>query len=109
MEINSRAKDSFSYQDYTAAGRIEGVEIVDVARFNDDGGAITELGRLTEGFHGQLEGFEVKQFNYSEVEPDAVKAYHLHHRQDRIIMQVWGGFAILPFLPSLGGSAFAQW
>jgi dTDP-4-dehydrorhamnose 3,5-epimerase len=81
VEINSRAKDSFSYQDYTSAGRIEGVEIVDVARFNDDGGAITELGRLTEGFHGQLEGFEVKQFNYSEVEPDAVKAYHLHHRQ----------------------------
>ena len=81
MQINSRAKESFSYQDYSPADRIDGVEIVDLARSNDEGGAITELGRLTAGMHGQLEGFEVKQFNYSEVEPGAVKAYHMHHRQ----------------------------
>jgi dTDP-4-dehydrorhamnose 3,5-epimerase len=81
VQINSRAKDSFSYQDYSPAERIDGVEVVDLARFHDDGGAITELGRLTAGIHGQLEGFEVKQLNYSEVEPEAVKAYHLHHRQ----------------------------
>lgn len=81
MEINEQAKAAFSYQDYTAAGRIDGVEILELRRFNDDGGAITELGRLTAGMHGELEGFEAKQINYSEVEPDAVKAYHLHHRQ----------------------------
>jgi dTDP-4-dehydrorhamnose 3,5-epimerase len=81
VQINSRAKDSFSYQDYTPTERIDGVEIVDLARFHDDGGAITELGRLTAGIHGQLAGFEVKQLNYSEIEPEAVKAYHLHHRQ----------------------------
>jgi dTDP-4-dehydrorhamnose 3,5-epimerase len=81
VQINSRAQEHFSYQDYSAADRIDGVEIVDVARFNDDGGAITELGRMTAGLHGQLAGFEVKQLNYSEVEPGAVKAYHMHHRQ----------------------------
>ena len=81
MEINESAKASFSYQDYTAGARIDGVEIVELNRFNDDGGAITELGRLTAGMHGQLDGFEAKQINYSEVEPDAVKAYHMHHRQ----------------------------
>ena len=81
MQINSRAKENFSYQDYSPADRIDGVEIVDLARFNDDGGAITELARLTAGMHGQLEGFEVKQFNYSEIEPGAVKAYHMHQRQ----------------------------
>jgi len=81
VEINESAKANFSYQDYTAGARIDGVEIVDLNRFNDDGGAITELGRLTAGMHGQLEGFEAKQINYSEVEPDAVKAYHMHHRQ----------------------------
>ena len=81
MQINQRAKEHFSYQDYSPAERIDGVEIVDLARFSDDGGAITELGRLTTGQHGQLGGFEVKQLNYSEVEPGAVKAYHMHHRQ----------------------------
>jgi len=81
LDINDQARTAFSYQDYTAGDRIDGVEILDLQRFNDDGGAITELGRLTAGMHGGLKGFEAKQINYSEVEPDAVKAYHLHHRQ----------------------------
>lgn len=81
MEINDPAKAAFSFQDYTAGERIDGVEILELQRFNDDGGAITELGRLTAGMHGELEGFEARQINYSEIEPDAVKAYHLHHRQ----------------------------
>ncbi|MHC4811455.1 MAG: dTDP-4-dehydrorhamnose 3,5-epimerase family protein [Planctomycetota bacterium] len=81
MEINKKAQDSFSYQDYSVTPRIDGVEIVDLKRFNDDGGAITELGRLTAGAHGQLPGFECKQINYSEIGPGAIKAYHMHQRQ----------------------------
>lgn len=81
VEINDSAKAAFSYQDYGGNPRIDGVEIVNLNRFHDDGGAITELGRLTAGMHGQLEGFEAKQINYSEVEAGAIKAYHLHHRQ----------------------------
>ena len=81
MEINKQAKSSFSFQDYGAPSAIDGVEIVDLKRFNDDGGAITELGRLTAGNHGQLKGFECKQINYSEIGPGAIKAYHLHSRQ----------------------------
>ncbi len=81
VEINDRAQEAFAFQDYDRGAPIEGVEIVELQRFNDDGGAITELGRLTAGAHGQLEGFEVKQVNYSEVEPGAIKAYHLHRQQ----------------------------
>ena len=81
MELNAAAQSAFGYQDYSAKDRIDGVEIVDLRRFNDDGGAITELGRLTQGVHGQLEGFEVKQLNFSTIEPGVVKAFHLHHRQ----------------------------
>lgn len=81
MEINDQAKSKFGYQDYAKKPAIEGVQIVPLRRFNDDGGAITELGRLAQGMHGQLAGFEVKQVNYSEVEPGAIKAYHMHHRQ----------------------------
>ncbi len=81
MEINDQAKAAFSLQDYSGSPRIDGVQIVDLQRFNDDGGAITELGRITSGMHSQLEGFEIKQVNYSEIEPGAVKAYHMHHLQ----------------------------
>jgi dTDP-4-dehydrorhamnose 3,5-epimerase len=81
VEINAKAKAAFTLQDYARKPSIDGVQIVPLRRFNDDGGAITELGRLTNGAHAQLEGFEVKQVNYSEVEPGAIKAYHMHHRQ----------------------------
>ncbi len=81
FELTDRAREAFFHQDYSPARRIDGVEIVELRRFNDDGGAITELGRLSEGRHAQLDGFEVRQINYSEVEPGAIKAYHMHRRQ----------------------------
>ncbi|MDA0375258.1 MAG: dTDP-4-dehydrorhamnose 3,5-epimerase family protein, partial [Planctomycetota bacterium] len=81
MELNDQTKAALFHQNYSGARRIEGVEIVELRRFNDDGGAITELGRLTAGMHAQLPGFEVKQVNYSEIEPGAIKAYHMHRTQ----------------------------
>ena len=42
---------------------------------------MTELGRLQGGVHAQLPGFEVVQINYSVLEPQAIKAFHLHDRQ----------------------------
>jgi dTDP-4-dehydrorhamnose 3,5-epimerase len=79
--INPKAQAAFFFQDYASRTAIEGVQIVELKRFNDDGGAITELGRLTAGMHAQLPGFECKQMNYSEMEPGAIKAFHMHHRQ----------------------------
>ena len=81
MELNDQAREAFFHQDYAPRQRIDGVEIVELRRFHDDGGAITELGRLDRGAHQALEGFEVRQVNFSEVEPGVVKAYHMHHRQ----------------------------
>ena len=80
-KINQKAQAAFSIQDYASRTPIDGVQVVELKRFNDDGGAITELGRLTQGMHAQLPGFECKQVNYSEMEPGAVKAFHMHHRQ----------------------------
>lgn len=80
-QINDAARARYGVQDYGRGTGIDGVELVTLRRFNDDGGSITELGRLMEGRHEQLSGFEVKQVNYSEVEPGAIKAYHLHKRQ----------------------------
>ena len=79
--LNSKARGAYSIQDYGARTPIDGVQIVELKRFNDDGGSITELGRLGAGLHAQLPGFECKQINYSEMEPGAVKAFHMHHRQ----------------------------
>jgi len=80
-EFNDHALQSYGKQDYSAVPPIEGVEIVTLRRFNDDGGSMTELGRLDGGTHKDLPGFVVRQINYSAVEPLAIKAFHLHQRQ----------------------------
>lgn len=79
--LNDDAKRAFSLQDYSPARPIAGVELVELARFVDDGGAFVELGRLAGGVHAGLAGFTVAQVNYSEVDPGVIKAFHLHRRQ----------------------------
>jgi len=81
MDLTDAAKRAFSLQDYSPAPAIDGVEVADLKRFTDDGGSFMELGRLSRGLHATFPGFEVKQINYSEMEPGAIKAFHLHQRQ----------------------------
>ncbi|MFT5288325.1 MAG: dTDP-4-dehydrorhamnose 3,5-epimerase-like enzyme [Planctomycetota bacterium] len=79
--LNNEALQEYSVQDYSKKTTIEGVQIHELRRFNDDGGSMTELGRLDGGFLEGLEGFEARQMNYSVMEPLAIKAFHLHKRQ----------------------------
>lgn len=81
MNLQDDAKRAFSVQSYGPAPDIDGVRVVDLKRFHDDGGAFTELGRLDAGIHAAFPGFEIKQVNYGEVDPGAIKAFHLHRRQ----------------------------
>jgi dTDP-4-dehydrorhamnose 3,5-epimerase len=80
-EFSTKAQASYGVQDYSARRAIDGVEVAQLRRFNDDGGSMTELGRLDEGVHKQFPGFRVHQVNYSVMEPLAIKAFHLHKRQ----------------------------
>ena len=81
MELTDAAKRALSVQGYAAPPEIDGVQVVDLKRFVDDGGSFLELGRLTGGMSAALPGFEVRQINYSELEPGAIKAFHVHRRQ----------------------------
>ncbi len=81
MDLTPAAKRAFQIQSYGPASSIDGVEIVELKRFSDDGGSMTELARLTDGHSQAVAGFTLRQINYSEVEPGAIKAYHLHQRQ----------------------------
>jgi dTDP-4-dehydrorhamnose 3,5-epimerase len=81
MDLTPEAKHAFHLQAYGPAPSIAGVQVVELKRHGDDGGAMTELARLVDGHPEALAGFTVRQINYSELEPEAVKAFHLHLRQ----------------------------
>ncbi len=84
MELNDDAKRLFRIQDYTPTRKIQGVEVVELRRRNDEGGALTELGRFTAGVHEAFPGFTLAQVNYSEIESGVIKGFHLHRRQTDI-------------------------
>ncbi|MDP6370692.1 MAG: dTDP-4-dehydrorhamnose 3,5-epimerase family protein [Planctomycetota bacterium] len=80
-QFNDTAEAAYSVQDYGSSPAIEGVELIALRRFNDDGGSMTELARLAAGQHEGVAGFEARQMNYSVLDPQAIKAFHLHRRQ----------------------------
>ena len=58
IELTDAAKRAFSLQDYSPAPVIEGVQLVELKRFTDDGGSFMELARLQRGMATALPGFE---------------------------------------------------
>jgi dTDP-4-dehydrorhamnose 3,5-epimerase len=81
MEISPDAKRAFHLQAYGPAPAINGVALVPLARHADDGGSLTELVRLADGRAEGLDGFTIRQVNFSELAPGTIKAFHLHVRQ----------------------------
>jgi dTDP-4-dehydrorhamnose 3,5-epimerase len=81
MDISRDAKRAFHLQSYGAAPTIDGVALLPLARYADDGGSLTELVRLAVGQAEGIEAFVVRQVNFSELAPGTIKAFHLHVRQ----------------------------
>jgi dTDP-4-dehydrorhamnose 3,5-epimerase len=81
MEFSADAKRAFHVQTYGGAPTIDGVRVIELTRHADDGGAMTELARLTDGRVAGLGDFTARQVNYSEMTPATIKAFHLHARQ----------------------------
>ncbi len=74
-----------SVQDYSKKVVIEGVQLINLNLFVDDGGALAEVVRLDD--QGRLKlipEFQVKQITFSQVLPGVIKAFHLHYNQEDV-------------------------
>jgi dTDP-4-dehydrorhamnose 3,5-epimerase len=72
-------------QEYISQKTIQGVEILDLKRFNDETGALTELLRITDNNAELPFNFNLQQINFSELKGNAIKAFHVHSRQTDVI------------------------
>ena len=74
-------------QPYAPRPAIVGVTRGELAVFRSPDGLFAELGRLDEAHEIQgLEGFRPAQWNWSLIEPGAVKAWHVHLDQEDVWM-----------------------
>jgi len=74
-----------SVQDYGKKALIDGVRIINLNMFVDDGGALAEVVRFDD--NGNLQAipeFKVKQATFSQVLPGSIKAFHLHYNQEDV-------------------------
>ena len=81
VDLTAKAKSLYRLQSYEEQGGINGVELVELRRCNDEGGSLIELLRLERGAAAGLDGFELAQVTYSCVQPGVVKAFHVHRKQ----------------------------
>lgn len=85
MKIHEKYKEKLSLQSYGKKSEITGVEVIQLALQSDDGGNFCELARINDG-HLESVGkpFDVRQVSMSVVSPGAIKAYHVHQKQDDV-------------------------
>jgi len=104
MELSEAARRAFRVQDYSPASQIKGVEVAELTRHTDDGGSFTELDRFSAGASAAFPGFGIAQVNYSEMEPGAIKGFHLHRTQTDIWYVPPGDKVLLVLLDVRAGS-----
>lgn len=81
--IGPNFANEISVQDYSKKVTIEGVQIITLNLFVDDGGALAEIVRLDEQGNLQvLPEFKVRQSTFSQMLPGTIKAFHLHYNQE---------------------------
>ncbi len=83
--IDTNLKENIYEQDYSPKPTINGVQMLKIRNYIGENGDFSELLRLTESGESELiKGFHVRQINRSKQYNKAVKAWHLHYKQDEI-------------------------
>jgi dTDP-4-dehydrorhamnose 3,5-epimerase len=83
MSTDAKYQPQVTTQQYGAKPMIEGIELIQLPYNSDDGGNFSEIFRLNGGVvEGTQAPFIAQQISLSVVTPGAIKAYHLHYKQD---------------------------
>lgn len=83
--IGSDYVHDLSVQDYSRKTPIEGVQVINLTLFVEDGGSLAEVVRFDDQGNLQaLPHFKVKQSTYSQMLPGTIKAFHLHYNQEDV-------------------------
>ncbi|HEX6509919.1 MAG TPA: dTDP-4-dehydrorhamnose 3,5-epimerase family protein [Chloroflexota bacterium] len=81
--VGAEYRDQVHTQTYAGRARIDGVQLIDLRVFSDEGGDFCELTRFEpDGTLSLVPGYRPAQISHSLMEPGTIKALHLHELQD---------------------------
>jgi dTDP-4-dehydrorhamnose 3,5-epimerase len=84
-DIGEEFVGDLSVQDYSSKPLIEGVQLIPLNMFVDDGGSLAEILRFDDSGNLQiLPSFKVQQVTFSQMMPNTIKAFHLHYNQEDV-------------------------
>jgi dTDP-4-dehydrorhamnose 3,5-epimerase len=77
--------NDLTVQDYSKKPAIDGVQLIPLNMFIDDGGALAEIMRFDDqGISQILPQFKIKQATFSQMMPGTIKAFHMHYNQEDV-------------------------
>src|SRR5215468_4261193 len=87
-DLADEVRKHLTQQSYAPRPAIPGVELSEQAVFRSGDGLFAEIARTDRGDGSVqgLEGFRPIQWNWSLLQPGAVKAWHLHLEQDDLFI-----------------------
>ena len=83
-DLIREVRDKVTTQDYTKKEFIDGVRLIELKTIVGEQGDFGEVARFDNGELEGIPGFEIAQINRTTLNPDAIKAFHLHFKQDEI-------------------------
>lgn len=94
-DIDESVRNKVYLQNYDKHEYIEGVKIIELVNYINEDGDFSEILRLNSvGEVEQIPGFKLAQINRTMLNPQSIKAWHLHFKQDEIfyIAPIFGLF-----------------
>jgi dTDP-4-dehydrorhamnose 3,5-epimerase len=83
--LGQEFEKELSVQDYSKKTVIDGVQLINLNMFIDDGGSLAEIVRFDDNGNLQiLPEFKVRQTTFSQMLPGVIKAFHLHFNQEDV-------------------------
>ena len=83
-DLDQSVRDKVRTQAYEKSQTINDIKIIDLKINIEEDGNFSELIRFTNGFVDGIPGYKIAQLNRTQVNPNVVKAWHFHLKQDML-------------------------
>ncbi len=84
VNLIDSVKDRITVQSYRSKLQIDKLRIIDIKQHIGEDGMFEEIMRFKNGYFQEIPDFQIKQISCSRLLPNAIKAWHIHFKQEDV-------------------------